>query len=199
MKRLLPLLTATSLAVTLLAGSAFAAEPAGKSGTEEINKICPISGKPVDPKITVVYEGKTYAFAVEGCRKKWNEARENSLYQNLGGKAALDAAVELFYTKVLADNRIKHFFDDINMTKQRRKQKEFLAAAFGGPIPWAGKDMRTAHANLPGLNETHFAAVAENLQKTLEELKIKKELIAQVMAIAASTHDDVLNRPKKAQ
>ena len=115
------------------------------------------------------------------------------------GKAAIDAAVELFYTKVLADNRIKAFFDDINMTKQRRKQKEFLAAAFGGPIPWKGKDMRTAHANLPGLNETHFAAVAENLQQTLEELKIKKELIDQVMAIAASTHDDVLNRPKKAQ
>ena len=199
MKRLLPLLTAASLALTLLAGSAFAAEPAGKPGAEEINKICPISGKPVDPKITVVYEGKTYAFAVEACRTKWNQARENSLYQRLGGKAAIDAAVELFYTKVLADNRIKAFFDDINMTKQRRKQKEFLAAAFGGPIPWKGKDMRTAHANLPGLNETHFAAVAENLQQTLDELKIKKELIDQVMAIAASTHDDVLNRPKKSQ
>ena len=101
--------------------------------------------------------------------------------------------------KVLADNRIKHFFDDINMNKQRRKQKEFLSAAFGGPQPWTGKDMRTAHKNLPGLNETHFNAVAENLQKTLEDLKIKPELIQQVMAIAASTRNDVLNRPKDAK
>jgi hemoglobin len=83
------------------------------------------------------------------------------------------------------------------MTKQRRRQKEFLSAAFGGPVPYVGKDMRKAHANLPGLNETHFNAVAENLQKTLEELKISKVLIGQVMTIAASTKDDVLNKPKK--
>lgn len=150
----------------------------------------------MNPKITMVYEGKTYAFAEEACRTKWRTARENSLYHKLGGQPAIDAAVEAFYVKVLADNRIKHYFDDINMTKQRRKQKEFLSAAFGGPIPWAGKDMRKAHANLPGLNETHFNAVAENLQKTLEDLKIKPELIKQVMAIAASTRNDVLNRPK---
>ena len=161
---------------------------------EELNTVCPISGKPVDPKITTVYEGKTYAFAMQACKTKWVAAREASLYQKLGGKVAIDAAVESFYVKVLADDRIKHFFDDINMTAQRRKQKAFLSAAFGGPQPWTGKDMRKAHENLPGLNETHFNAVAENLQKTLEELKVPKDLIDQVMAIAASTKDDVLNR-----
>lgn len=92
-------------------------------------------GKPVDPKITVVYEGRSYAFAEEACRTKWREAREHSLYHQLGGRAAIDAAVEAFYVKVLADKRINQYFEDINMTKQRRKQKEFLSAAFGGPIP----------------------------------------------------------------
>ena len=197
MRKLLSLVAL--LGFSLLLPSVSTAEPAPASAKEEINKICPISGKPVDPKITVVYEEKTYAFASEECRTKFNEARAKSLYQQLGGKAAIDAAVELFYKKVLADDRIKKFFDDINMTKQRRKQKEFLAAAFGGPIPWTGKDMREAHANIPGINETHFNAVAENLQKTLEDLKIKKELIDQVMAIAASTKDDVLNRKPAAK
>ena len=184
--------SAVALALLLLDGAAFAAEPATKPAVEEINRICPISGKPADPHITVVYEGRTYAFAEEACRTKFNQDRKNSLYEKLGGKAAIDAAVEAFYVKVLADERIKHFFEDINMNKQRRKQKEFLSAAFGGPIPWTGKDLRKAHANL-GLNETHFAAVAENLQKTLVELQIKQELIDQVMAIAASTRDAVLN------
>lgn len=184
------------VALSLSVNPGAAAESAAKPAAEEINKICPVSGKPVDPKITLVYEGKTYAFAVPDCRAKWLAARENSLYHKLGGRAAIDASVEAFYVKVLADDRIKHFFEDINMSKQRRKQKEFLSAAFGGPVPWVGKDMRTAHANLPGLNETHFNAVAGHLQKTLEELKVKKELIDQVMAIAASTRNDVLNRPK---
>ena len=177
------------LALCVAASSAWAADAL----------ICPISGKPANPNITVVYEGKSYAFASDECRSKFNAARENSLYQKIGGKAAIDAAVELFYKKVLADNRIKHFFDDINMDKQRRKQKEFLSAAFGGPIPYTGKDMRKAHAHITGLNESHFNAVAENLQKTLEELKVPKNLIDQAMAIAASTKDQVLNRPEKAK
>ena len=189
-----------ALAVALTLGQVQAADPAASiPAPGKPNTICPISGKPVNPAITMEYEGLTYAFAEKVCRTRFKTAREDSLYQKLGGKAAMDAAVEAFYVKVLADNRVKHFFDDINMARQRRKQKEFLSAAFGGPIPWTGKDMRKAHANLPGLNETHFNAIAENLKSTLVDLKIKPELIDQVMAIAGSVKDDVLNRPKPAK
>ncbi len=189
-----PLFAVLLLASVLQVRPASAANPPSTTLSEEINKICPISGNQANPSITSAYEGKTYAFADAACRTKFNDARSSSLYQKLGGKAAIDAAVESFYKKVLTDDRIKHFFDDVNMDKQRRKQKEFLSAAFGAPTPYAGKDLRKAHANLPGLNETHFNAVAENLQKTLEELKVSKELIDQVMTIAASTKDAVLNR-----
>ena len=163
-----------------------------------VNTVCPISGKPVDPACTVVYEGRTYAFAGDACRTKFNEARANSLYQKLGGAAALDAAVELFYTKVLVDDRVKHYFDDVNMPKQKRRQKAFLSAALGSPVAWTGKDMRTAHADITGLNDTHFNAIGENLKATLEELKISKVLIDQVLAIVETTRNDVLNKPKKA-
>ncbi len=116
----------------------------------------------------------------------------SSLYEKLGGKEAIDAAVEIFYQKVLSDDRIKHFFDTVDMDKQRGKQKIFLAYAFGGPLKHDGKDMREAHKHLD-LTEEHFAAVAENLQSTLEQLNVPADLIGEVMAIAASTHDDVLN------
>ncbi len=118
------------------------------------------------------------------------------LYDRIGGKGALDAAVELFYTKVLSDDRIKQFFDTVDMDIQRGKQKAFLAFAFGAPVKYSGKDMRAAHAELE-LTEKHFGAVAENLQNTLEEMGVPSELIAEVMAIAASTHDDVLNLPPR--
>jgi hemoglobin len=193
MKRLLSIVSAFALALIFVANST-AADPAKEAAAAEINKICPITGKPVDPQITLVYEGKTYAFADEASRGKWETDRKNSLYHKLGGKAAIDAAVESFYVKVLADDRIKHFFEDINMNRQRKKQKEFLSAALGGPIPWTGKDLRKAHANIPGLNETHFNAVAEHLEKTLVELKVQRELIDQVLAIVGSVKDQVLNR-----
>ncbi|MEK0446041.1 MAG: hypothetical protein RLZZ399_1362 [Verrucomicrobiota bacterium] len=184
-------LSVAALPFLPLAPSAAAAAPASLPAAT----VCPVSGKPADPSIRAEYEGQTYTFADEKCRQTFLQARANSLYEKLGGKPAIDAAVELFYKKVLADARINHFFADINMDKQRRRQKEFLSAAFGGPIPYAGKDLRRAHSQIPGLNDSHFNAVAENLQKTLEELKIRPELVKQVMEIAASTRDAVLNRP----
>lgn len=170
---------------------------AGELAQEPLNTLCPVSGKPADPACTVVYEGRTYAFAGDEYRTRFNEARTASLYHKLGGKAAIDAAVELFYVKVLADERVNHFFSDINMNKQKRKQKEFLSAALGGPVPWTGKDMRKAHADL-ALEEVHFNAIAEHLQTTLRELKVDKALIDQVLAIVETTRSHVLNRPDKA-
>ena len=124
---------------------------------------------------------------------KQTEADPNSIYARLGGQPAIDAAVELFYKRVLADKSVNHYFEDIDMDKQRSKQKQFLAAAFGGLVPYRGKNMRKAHAPLD-LKESDFNAIAGHLQATLRELKINDKLIGEVMAVAASTKDDVLNK-----
>ncbi len=116
-----------------------------------------------------------------------------SLYERLGGKDAINAAVDIFYENVLADERVRQFFDGVDMDEQRGKQKRFLAYAFGGPANYTGKDMREAHKHL-NLNDEHFGAVAENLQATLEQLGVPAAEIGEVMAIAGSTKDDVLNR-----
>ena len=116
-----------------------------------------------------------------------------SIYDRLGGQPAIDAAVELFYKKVLADKTVNHHFEDTDMDRQRAKQKQFLAAAFGGPIPYKGRNMRDAHKRLD-LQESDFNAIAGHLQATLKELKIPDKLIAEVMAVAASTKDAVLDK-----
>ena len=126
----------------------------------------------------------------------WWTQTHDSLYAQLGGEPAVDAAVEIFYRKVLRDERISHFFDDIDMDKQTAKQKAFLTMAFGGPHRYTGHDMRRAHAHLipRGLDDSHVDAVVENLAATLRELGVRDELIAQVGAIAETTRSDVLNR-----
>ncbi|MDH5432779.1 MAG: group 1 truncated hemoglobin [Gammaproteobacteria bacterium] len=118
----------------------------------------------------------------------------DALFDKLGGEAAVNAAVDIFYRKVLSDSSISHFFDDTDMEAQIGKQKSFLTMAFGGPNNYSGKDMRAAHAPLveKGLNESHFNAVATHLSDTLKELNVPQNLIDEVMAIAGSTHDDVL-------
>ncbi|QPK63347.1 group 1 truncated hemoglobin [Methylomonas sp. LL1] len=121
----------------------------------------------------------------------------STLYEQLGGEAAVNAAVDIFYRKVLSDHRINRFFDNTNIEKQAAKQKAFLTMAFGGPNNYNGADMRQAHAHLVknlGLDDSHFDAVMEHLTGTLAELNVPQNLIDQVAAIAESTRNDVLGR-----
>ena len=123
-------------------------------------------------------------------------APAQSLYEQLGGEAAVNAAVDLFYRKVLTDDRISHFFDGVDMDHQIAKQKGFLTMVFGGPVAYTGKDMRVGHAHLVqrGLNDSHVDAVIELLGETLAELGVQQEAIAKVAAIAESVRNDVLSR-----
>src|SRR5271169_261300 len=103
-----------------------------------------------------------------------------SLYNEIGGEAAVNAAVDIFYRKVLKDWRIKHFFEGVDMAKQAAKQKAFLTMAFGGPHNYSGADMRRAHAHLVarGLNDSHFDTVVKLLGQSLAELNVAPNLIA---------------------
>lgn len=123
----------------------------------------------------------------------------SSLYEKLGGKEAVDIAVDKFYDKVLQDERISHFFVNTDMQKQKAHQKAFMTYAFGGADTFSGRDMRESHKHLVdnmGLTDIHFDAIAENLVNTLQELGIEQTLIDEVGAIVASVshRNDVLNR-----
>jgi hemoglobin len=119
-----------------------------------------------------------------------------SLYEQLGGDAAVDAAVDVFYRKVLTDERVSRFFDDVDMDHQIAKQKAFLTMVFGGPVAYSGKDMRQGHTHLleRGLNDSHVDVVIELLGESLREVGAPEELIKKVAAIAESARADVLNR-----
>lgn len=120
-----------------------------------------------------------------------------TIYEQIGGTAAVEAAVDIFYRKVLTDERVANFFDDVDMDRQAAKQKAFLTMAFGGPVNYTGQDMRRGHLHLiaRGMTDEHVDVVIELLGETLTELNVPAELIAQVAGIANSVRDDVLDRP----
>ncbi len=123
-----------------------------------------------------------------------NQNSKLTLYERIGGRDAVNKAVEVFYEKVLADDRINHFFDDIDMKIQIEKQKSFLTYAFNGPVKYSGKDLKNAHSHLVtrGLDDSHFDAVAGHLESTLIQLGVPPDLIDEVMTIVGSTKSDVL-------
>jgi hemoglobin len=115
-----------------------------------------------------------------------------SVYNIIGGEKAIESAVDLFYDKVLADKRIRHYFAETDMNRQRNHQKRFLIQALGGPSHYSGKAMRAAHRHLK-LKEADFDAVAENLVLTLRDLSLPQNLIDQTRNIVASVRNEVLN------
>lgn len=119
-----------------------------------------------------------------------------SLYERLGGQAAVNAAVDIFYRKILTDQRVKHFFDGVDMEQQIIKQKGFLTMVFGGPNHYTGKGMREGHRHLVknGLNDLHVDVIIDHLGATLAELGASDQDIQEVAAIANSVRSDVLDK-----
>jgi len=120
----------------------------------------------------------------------------SSIYEQLGGGPAIQAAVEDFYRRVLADEELAPYFDDIDMDRQMAKQAAFLTMVTGGPNQYTGRDMRAAHAKLVerGIGDRHVDLVIKHLGETLSSLGVADDLVAQVAAVAESARNDVLSR-----
>jgi len=122
---------------------------------------------------------------------------KSKLYDRIGGAAAVDAAVPLFYQKVLADDRLAPFFAGMDMARIQGHQAAFLTYAFGGPNHYAGRDLGPAHHRLVtdlGLTDEHFDAVIAHLGTTLNELDVPVDLITEAAAIAESTRGMILQK-----
>lgn len=114
-----------------------------------------------------------------------------TLYERLGGSAAIDQVVDEFYKRILADDTINHFFADTDMEKQRRHQASFISFAVGGPQQYTGKSMAKAHEGM-NLQPEHFDAVAKHLHDALAHFNVDLKDIQEVLSHVASLREDVL-------
>ena len=124
-------------------------------------------------------------------------APTKSLFDRLGGEAAVEAAVVDFYERVMSDPSLSPCFEHLDMDAQIKKQIAFMKMAFGGPNQYTGKDLRTAHASLvasKGLTDSHFDPAGTPLGETLTELGVDDATTSEVISVVAGTRSDVLNR-----
>lgn len=117
--------------------------------------------------------------------------QQPTLYDRIGGKAALTAVVDQFYVRILADKKLAPLFTNTDMKRQRSHQVAFLAMALGGPSEYSGRSMRSAHAGR-GITDEHFGLVAGHLQATLQWAKVGAAEITAIMTAAAGLQADVV-------
>jgi truncated hemoglobin YjbI len=116
-----------------------------------------------------------------------------SIYEQLGGEPTVKQAVKQFYEKVLADNELIEFFQDVNIEQLKRHQTNFFTFALGGPPIYTGRDMRKAHEHMK-LEDIHFDLIKKHLGDTLAELGATQEQVDKVMNKIEPLRNDVLNR-----
>lgn len=73
---------------------------------------------------------------------------ESTLYDRLGGSEAIEAVVDAFYERVLADEQLTHHFEGTDVGELRAHQRAFIGSVTGGPVEYDGRDVRDGHADL---------------------------------------------------
>ncbi len=119
----------------------------------------------------------------------------DTLYETIGGRTKINAAVQLFYKKVLADESLHAFFRDVGMDHLRARQSMFVSMLLGGKVVYTGKDIHAVHgpARAMGMNESHFEIFLRHFRSALEEVGVRAERLDEIMKLLEASRGAVLN------
>ena len=118
---------------------------------------------------------------------------QSSLYQRLGGYPAIKAVVDDFVGNVAADKRINRFFARTDIARLKQNLVDQICSGTGGPCIYTGRDMKSAHAGM-GVNNGHFNALVQDLQKTLRKFKVPKREQGELLAVLGPMKKDIVTR-----
>ncbi|RKD24467.1 globin [Ammoniphilus oxalaticus] len=117
---------------------------------------------------------------------------EQSLYEKVGGEAAVEKVVEYFYNEgVLKDDTVNHFFKDTDMKKQMEHQTKFISFALGGPNTYTGSSMAKAHEGM-NIQPEHFDAIVKHLHDALAHFGVGEAEIGQALSKVGSLREDIM-------
>lgn len=114
-----------------------------------------------------------------------------SLYDRLGGKAAITAVIDEFVAKVAADNRINGRFATTDIPKLKRHLVDQVCAASGGPCVYTGRDMKTTHAGMR-LTNADFDALVQDLVAALDKFKVGEREKQDLLALLSPMRKDIV-------
>ena len=119
------------------------------------------------------------------------QAEQTSVYEAIGGRAALTAAVDDFYGRLLTDPVLGPLFPRGAGARHRAYVITILGEALGGPERYRGPDLTAAHRGL-GISDAHFDQAAVHLYATLDALSVPRHLADHIVGIVAGLRPAVV-------
>jgi two-component system, chemotaxis family, sensor kinase CheA len=146
----------------------------------------PVAAKPAAPK-TPKSQPKVAAA---------KSGNAQSIYEQIGGMGTIDAVVEVMFSRIMGDLRIKHLFEGVNLDRLQGRMREYLALVCGGPNTFGKVDLKCPHAAAvgKGMDDSHFDAFAGHMQGALHALEVPAHLAAMIMAIVFASRDEIMGR-----
>lgn len=123
---------------------------------------------------------------------------QRSLYLRLGGYDALAAFVEELMPRLRRDPKVGVYWKGKSLDGQRREDKllvDFLGAAFGGPVYYAGRDMKVSHEGLR-ITEEEWQIVLDHIAATLDTIGVAAAEKAEFLDAAAGLKWDIVEAPR---
>jgi hemoglobin len=114
-----------------------------------------------------------------------------SLFERLGGKAAITAVVDDFVTRCAADDRINGKFARTDIPRLKASLIDQVCEATGGPCTYTGRDMRTTHDGM-GVTAAEFDALVADLVATLDRFSVPAAEKAELISALAPMRADIV-------
>lgn len=119
-------------------------------------------------------------------------APERSLYERVGGRAAISAVVDDSIENLAADTRINARFGNASIPKLQKNLVDLLCVRTGGPCTYTGLNMSAAHEGMH-IRGDEFDALVEDIAKSLDKFKVPPRERAEVLAILRQMKSSVID------
>jgi hemoglobin len=102
--------------------------------------------------------------------RHWQDIQtmEQTLFQKYGGFSKISRIVLDLYDRLLEDDEVGPFFDEVDMARIVDHQTKFLSSLLGGPASYSDDQISKMHRHLT-INARHFDTLAEILAETLAD------------------------------
>ena len=116
----------------------------------------------------------------------------STIYDEIGGEPAVNAVVDAFYERLLADPDLMSYFDGRDMPRLKAHQRALLTVALGGTTAeYTGRMMQPAHAGMAITHEA-FDKVLGHLEAVLLGAGVAPVTAARILAILQPLRGDVV-------
>jgi uroporphyrinogen-III synthase len=101
------------------------------------------------------------------------------LIESVGGTPGIREAIERFYSRLLDDAQVAHYFHGVDMPRLKRHQVLLMSQMLGGPAQYSGRELGEAHRGL-SITAADYRCVIDHLVAVLRELEVEEKAVTSI-------------------